>query len=272
MASRITFLVIAAFWVTMNFFLWRSEFGGRNELPSSVPADKVWEKVLTAPDTSSLNIYHQGKKIGYCTWAANVAQNRANAEIDPDEFEPEGMVKDPSSYDLELEGNLFLTAMTNNLRFNLSLTLATNRTWQEFFVHASVRPNTWELRASAKTETLKLSVDQADTQWDQTYTFSELQRPEFLINEFSGPMAWLLMAGLGPTLKTNQFSTLSLGLKWEAHNDWMRFGQSRVRVYKMEATVLDRYKIFIFVSRVGEILWVHLPNDVVLSNDAFTHF
>ena len=84
-------------------------------------------------------------------------------------------------------------------------------------------------------------------------------------------MGWLLMAGLGPTIHTNALPLSSMGLKWTAHNHLMQFGHSKVRVYKLETKIFDR-PIFIFVSRVGEILWVHLPDDLVLSNDAFTHF
>ena len=272
MLSRLTFLVIVVFFVTMNFLLWRSEFGGRNELPSAIPAEKVWEKVLTAPDASALNIYHHGKRVGYCNWTANVAANRAQSTMGEDDFVPEGMVKSPSSYDLELEGNIAISPLTNTARFNIALTLSTNRAWQDVSLHVSVRPNTWEARASAETQSLELSTDDEAGHWEQTYKFADLQKPEFLMNEFGGPMAWLFLAGLGSPTRTNSLSSLSVGLKWEAHNDWMTFGHSKVRVYKLEAQLLDRYKIFIFVSRVGEILWVHLPDDLVLSNDAFTHF
>ena len=274
MVSRLTFLVITIFFVTMNFLLWRSEFGGRNELPSSVPPEKVWEKILTAPDSSTLNIYYKGKSIGDCRWAPNVAQNRANSTIDPDEFEPEGMIKSPSSYDLEFDGSVRIPSLTNTARFNVSLRLTTNQVWQDAFVHVSLRPNTWEARVSSVSETLQLLVEDDNGQWKETYKFADLQKPEFLMNELGGPMSLMLLAALGPNAggKTNALSALTLGLKWEAHNDWMRFGHSKVRVYKLEAKILDRYKVFIFVSRVGEILWVHLPNDVVLSSEAFTHF
>jgi hypothetical protein len=40
----------------------------------------------------------------------------------------------------------------------------------------------------------------------------------------------------------------------------------------LQGKVLDRFEIFIYVSRAGEILWVELPDKIVLSNDAFTHF
>src|SRR5437762_6954267 len=107
MSSRLTFFFLALFWLTMNFFLWRSEFGGRNELPSAVPPEKVWDKILTAPDDSSLNIHYHGKKIGYCRWAANVGQEQATGKVVSEDFNPEGMVEKLSSYTLELDGSAF---------------------------------------------------------------------------------------------------------------------------------------------------------------------
>ena len=65
MIPRITWLLIAAFWVAMNVLLWRSEYGTHsNGIP--VPLDLVWRKVLTAPDASSLTVYQNGKKTGFC--------------------------------------------------------------------------------------------------------------------------------------------------------------------------------------------------------------
>ena len=48
-------------------------------------------------------------------------------------------------------------------------------------------------------------------------------------------------------------------------------GWGGVGVYRLETSVLGR-KIFIFVSKVGEILWVELPDKIVLRNEAFGHF
>ncbi|MGZ5543809.1 MAG: hypothetical protein ACXWIU_03965, partial [Limisphaerales bacterium] len=60
-------------------------------------------------------------------------------------------------------------------------------------------------------------------------------------------------------------------LKWQAYADTMQFGHSRVGVYRLETNVFGR-KIFVFVSKVGEILWVELPDKIVLRNEAFGHF
>ena len=57
--------------------LWRSEFGNRHPFGASLPAEGVWQKVLTAPDNSFLSIRHHGKKVGTCHWSPSVGQDRA---------------------------------------------------------------------------------------------------------------------------------------------------------------------------------------------------
>jgi hypothetical protein len=43
-----------------------------------------------------------------------------------------------------------------------------------------------------------------------------------------------------------------------------------VRVYRLQARLLDRYQIVVVVSRVGEILRVELPNGLLLVNEALS--
>ncbi|HZL13466.1 MAG TPA: hypothetical protein VFC85_04935 [Verrucomicrobiae bacterium] len=64
MIGRATFFLLAAFWVTMNVLLWRTEYspGGGH---ISIPVDLVWRKILTAPDASSLNVYQNGQRTGF---------------------------------------------------------------------------------------------------------------------------------------------------------------------------------------------------------------
>src|SRR5579885_2968106 len=123
MTSRITFLLIALFWMTMTYLLWRSEYVGHNEVGSSVPVDLVWRKILTAPDNSSMEILHNGRKLGYCRWAANIGQDLTAGRMLSDDASPEDMVQELSNYRLNLEGNVALTDAANRLKFDLEISL-----------------------------------------------------------------------------------------------------------------------------------------------------
>jgi hypothetical protein len=52
----------------------------------------------------------------------------------------------------------------------------------------------------------------------------------------------------------------------------MRIGHSPVRTYRLQTRALDKYQITIFISRVGEILRVELPDELVLVNDQLAAF
>jgi hypothetical protein len=100
MIPRLTFLSIAAFWVAMNILLWRSEYGSRGSgIP--VPVDLVWRKVLTAPDTSSLTVYQDGQKTGFCEFSTSVEQ--AMSVLDEDNPPPEGIVA-RAGYQIRFDG------------------------------------------------------------------------------------------------------------------------------------------------------------------------
>ncbi len=87
MPARLTFLAIAAFWLTMNVLLWRAEFGAHGG-DTPVPVELVWRKILTAPDASSLSVYQNGDRMGYCEFSTSVGQQMA--AVDADKPPPEG--------------------------------------------------------------------------------------------------------------------------------------------------------------------------------------
>ena len=69
----------------------------------------------------------------------------------------------------------------------------------------------------------------------------------------------------------DDLSQVASGIHWQAHEDWIQFGHSEARAYRLETEILGR-RCYVFVSRVGEILWVEFPNKITLRNDAFSHF
>jgi hypothetical protein len=267
MFSRIAFLLITIFWVVMNVLLWRTEFGDRTRFGGAVPVEMVWEKILTAPDNSSLEITHHGEKTGHCGWTPNVGQDLTTGKISTEEVPPEGLVQVLSNYRIDVEGNLALTDFANRLRFDFSIKLDTNHVWQEFNIRLTMRPSLWEIHSQASEEAIHLKMEDETGKSERAFKFADLQNPEFLAREFDLPLPFLGAMGLSAGKKST--NPLSLGLVWEAYNDWVTIGHTPVRAYRLKTKILDRFPIVIMVSRVGEILRVELPDDWVLVNDQF---
>src|SRR2546427_12650323 len=74
MWSRFFFLIIAAFFVLMNVLLWRAEIANRNKPGPPVPVANVWHRIITAPNSSTLEVQHKGEKIGLLHWVPGVAE------------------------------------------------------------------------------------------------------------------------------------------------------------------------------------------------------
>ena len=268
MLNRLVFFLIALFWITMNVLLCRSEFGRRGKLGSAVPVAVVWQKMLTAPDDSSLEITQRGKKIGFCRWVANVGEALATGRSSSEDFVPEGMVKELASYTVDVEGNVAFDGPSNRVRFNWSSRFATTHAWQELALRLTLRPAVWEFHTVAAQETLRVKYgEETVTQWERTFSFAELRDPRKLVQELGGPLVLGLLGQAGVPEQKN----LSLGLTWQARNDWLKIGHAQVRVYRLQARLLDRYQAVVIVSRVGEILRVELPNDIVLINEALSN-
>ena len=270
MRSRIFFLTIAGFWVVMNYLLWRSQWGAHSGIGSAVPVGVVWEKILTAPDSSSLEIYDHDKKIGFSHWIATVGNSpiASTKNLSEDDV-PEGMVGQVTGYSLDFEGNSFWPE-SNRIRFEAGLTLSTNREWKDFRLHVNLRPTVWDVRASAASEKVVVHVNDPDGSWQKTFKFADLQDPEALLGDFGGGYALGLLGGAGLPLQKDSLPKLAV-LNWQAHEDWMQVGHSKVRVYRLETQFFGQH-VFLFISRVGEILRVELPNKIALRNEAFGHF
>jgi hypothetical protein len=268
MWSRVVTVAIALFFLLMNGLLWYREIAGRNDLGSPVPARAVWEKVLTAPDFSSLEILHHGQKVGHCRWVPSIGEGQTTGGVFADEPPPEGMVRRPLHYVLDLNGTILLD-QSQHLRFSFDVKLSTNHAWQEFALRLSLRPTDWTLRSVAAEEKLRLVIDEAGARSERVFKFADLRNPDKLLREFGGPMLPATLAALGFSMPAqNSARDFSLGLNWEANQDRLTVGNARIRGYRLRARLFDRYQIVLFVSSVGEILRVELPDDVVLRNEA----
>ena len=265
MVNRILFLLIAVFWMVMNVWLWRSEFRGRDELGSRIPAAVVWQKILTAPDDSALEITQHGRKIGYCRWRANVGEAVRTGKVGTEEYQPEGMVKHLSGYTIDLEGNLLLPQAASRIRFDVRGDFSADHRWKEMAGRAVIRPQSWAIHTVAAQESLPLTAEDGAAKWERRFSFADLRDPGKILRElgFPLPLGLLGQTGLWPRQKS-----VSPGWGWEARTDWLKIGHSKVRVYRLHTRLLDRYQAVVIVSRVGEILRAELPNGILLMNDA----
>ena len=268
---RFLFPPIVIFFVTMNYLLWRHEFSSTSRLGKTVPVEVVWQKMLTAPDDSSLDISKGRKKLGYLRWVANIDEPEATGKVSTDESQPEGMVKTLTGYKLDLDGTYLYAEPNQRIRFNLHLDFTTNRVWRKFEARIGLKPSFVEIKANAEARVVNLAFETDGERTEKILTFDDLREPGKILEEFGIPMIPGLIPFSLPTLggtKSTNAPALNLGLEWQARNEWMPMGHSRVHVYRLETTFLQKYKIVIFTSRVGEILRVELPGDLILLNEA----
>lgn len=274
MRSRLPFLLVSAFFITMNVLLWRAEFGGHHQFGSAIPAEAVWEKIVTAPDNSLLTIRHHGKKVGNCHWLPSVGQERFTGKTMSEEPPPEGMIERPSGYNIDVNGNIFVDEFSR-LRFAVELHLSTNQTWREFNIRLTLRPSVWvwELRAVAATQSLRLRMDDGQEQSEKVFAFSDLQHPDKILKELGGPLlpAILGSMGISTSMPAVGPQRVSLGIEWQSHYDRLKVGGELMRVIRLQTRLFDRFQAAIFVSPVGEILKVELPDQIVLINEALSN-
>ncbi len=268
MRKGLWFAVATVFWITMSVWLWRAEFGNRRQ-PGSMPPAVVWQKILTAPDTSNLEIRHGTNVIGFCHWRPAIGQEFATGARLADDEEPlEGMVQQLAYYTLDFDGNLTLPDFPTRLRFSFVLRLDTNHVWQTFDAHVTMRPDIYELSVNAAAQTVQVRVDAGGDRLNRKFRFAEFQNPQKLLQDIGGPLFPAMIAAFGVPLSTNKLSAASLGLRWDARNDSLLVGRNRVRAYRLQTKLLDRYRIAFFVSPVGELLRAEFPGNIVLVNDA----
>jgi hypothetical protein len=271
--KRIFFPLILLFWLAMNLLLWRAEYGARTQPGPAVAAARVWERIRNAPDTSSLEIFHRGKKIGVCRWISTVSAARPVETGEGADAMPEGMVKTVTGYTIDFDGNLLLPDFSQNLRFYFRLNLGTNNTWRDLHLRAVLKPDSYEIRADAARQQVIFRLNDGEADSEFAYSFRELADPRRLLKDFEVPLPLeLLLNAAAPPAQTAGQAKADLGLQWEARNDTLTIGQSAVRVYRLQAQILGRHHLVVFAGRAGEILRVELPGEVTMVNYALSAF
>jgi hypothetical protein len=255
MTSRLTFLGIAAFWVTMNILLWRAEYGSRGgDMP--VPFELVWRKILTAPDASSLSVYQNRDRMGYAEFSTSVGQTMAT--LDEDKLPPEGLVK-RAGYQIHLAGNVALGDFTNRLKFDGHVLFDSTRHWQEFNLKITSRFAVVDLHSLATNGVVHVKISGDAVAMERDLTFAELGNPGDLVRAFAGNFADALLG----TMELPELTPEAMGQKltWDARRTRVKIGTEAVPVYRLETSALGR-TVTVDVSTLGEVLRVDLPGGI----------
>ena len=256
----------------MNVLLWRAEYGDAS-YGSRVSRDVVIDKIFNAPDASSLQVFQNNGSLGFVRW-----------EIIPDEIyfrgtnQPIGRVESIDGYTLSVDGRVEVEPLQSKVRFTLRVGMDSELNWQDLHAILNTQQNVWEFNSIKTNQVLNVKYDGALGQWERSTTFEEMNDPAKLIDQFAGPALGPLIKPLLPSVGTGSAlgqaqpdlsaGPLTLGLEWDAFNDAMRLGSTRVRIYRLEFKLPGERQITVRVSRVGEILQVKFPGQLVMDNES----
>lgn len=264
MYARLTFLCIVAFWLTMNFLLWRTEFGARGgDMP--VPLQLVWRKILTAPDASSLSVYQKGDRMGYCELSTGVGQQMA--AYDEDKPPPEGFVPRPD-YQLHIAGNISLGDFTNRLKFDGRVLFDHAHRWQELSLKITSRVSVIEVHSLATNGMAHIKFTNEGTPMlERDVALEDLQDPDAIVRLFAGNVTgdFLGVFDLAEIVP----DTNAQKIEWDARRTRVKIGAEAVPVYRLETTIFA-HPVIVDVSTLGEILRVELPGDITACIDEWS--
>lgn len=258
---RVTFVLIAAFWTVMNVLLWRAEYGSRGG-GVSVPADLVWHKILTAPDISSLTIYQDGRRTGFCEFSTSVEQ--AMAQSDEGQLPPEGYSTRAGSQ-IRLSGNFFVGDITNQFRFDARAGFSSQRDWRELVLKVSSRLATVKIHSAATNQSVSVDISSDDASVSRVFSFADLQKPDVLLRAFSGDFTNPPTSGFNIPTLPKMFS-IAGGVRWEATRDRVMIVREPVSAFRLQTRVLN-LPVAIYTSPLGDILRVELPAGFTASID-----
>ncbi len=262
MTNRLIFIAIAAFWVTMNVLLWRTEFGAHGG-DTPVPLALVWHKILTAPDASSLSVFQNGQRTGYCELSTSIGQEMAT--LDADKPPPEGLVA-RAGYQIHLAGNFALGDFTNRVKFDGRASFLSARQWRELTLKVTSRSTVVEIHSLATNQTVHVKISSEGGLLERDLSFADLQNPDALIRNFAGDFAGNLLGGMGfPALPP----AAAAGPAWTARRTRVKIGTEPVPVYQIETRLLDQ-AIVVDVSTLGEVLSVQLPGNITACIDEWS--
>lgn len=249
----------------MNGLLWYVEYGSRGS-GVSVPVDLVWRKILTAPDASSMNIYEDGERSGFCEFSTSVEMEMA--KLDEDKPPPEGIIA-RAGYSIHLNGNTSLGDFTNRVRFDARLQFSAKRQWRELSMKISSHYAVLEIHSLATNQTVHVKITGDEGTIERDLAFDELRNPNTVLRVFAGNFGGGLIGMLDLPVLPPAAAETAQNLHWEAHRARLKIGREPVSAYRLETSVLGR-PILIYVSTLGEILRVELPNGITATLDEWS--
>lgn len=255
MIARLTFFAIATFWLAMNFLLWRAEFGAHGgETP--VPLEMVWQKILTAPDASSLSVYQSGRRTGYCEFSTGVG--RQMAELDEEKLPTEELVA-RAGYQVHLTGNVALNDFTNRLKFDGRVQFVSAGQWREINLKISMHDVRAEIHSLATNQSVHVKITSDAAVLERDLTFADLKKPAALIRAFAGDSTEALLDAVDfPELFPDAAAQKT---HWDARRTRVRIGTELTPAYRLETRVLGQ-TVVVEASTLGEILRVQLPGQI----------
>jgi hypothetical protein len=262
MIPRGAFILVTTFWVAMNVLLWRAEYGSHNSgIP--VPLDLVFRKILTAPDASSLSVYQDGQKMGFCEFSTSIQQEMAN--LDEDNPPPEGLIA-RAGYQIRLTGNVAFGDFTNRVRLDGRVEFSPRREWRELDLKFTTHYAAVEIHSLATNQTVSVQITSDGSTVLHVFNFADLQNPNTLLRVFDENSDVGFLSGFNLPATPPTTAMLAQSIPWEAWRDRLMVGRESVSAYRLETRVLA-HPIVVYVSTLGEILRVELPGGITTTLD-----
>lgn len=274
MQQRIILGSVTFFWLVMNILLWRWEYSDQRP-GQEVEAASVWQKILRSPDLAYLDIYKKNRwrrPLGSFRWSSEIVDTdfintTSGATLD-------GMIRKATGYSIEISNGYLDLPELPRIRYKLQLDFDANIKWKTLRIDFRQVPVIATVSSTATNNTAEFNIDTGEQVTTRIVPFADLRQPSkvaalsvelFTGSKQAAPWVEYLLQGLNPAAQLNY----SADLEWKARYDWLPQVSSRIRVYRLEANLSGSKLLTIYVSRVGEILRIELPNEIVIRNRNF---
>lgn len=268
MLRRLFFVFILLFWMAMNFLLWRQEVVGIQLGGSAIDPEIVLQKILEAPDDSSLEVRHHQERIGFLRWKPTVEEAFDPASNNTQVIAPEGIVNRTLGYYVNIDSRLRIPEWKQQFRLFSRLSLHADRSWRDFNINFGYAASHMAINASEDSPILTVEIDDGENQRNLQIPLRDMTSTLALLSGMS-PGAGSFLADLNQRLPTGDFEKTTF--QWEASSGIMDVGHANLRVYRLRTNLPGGLPVKITVSRVGEILLVELPDQIRMINEVLNY-